>query len=833
MATLLQINQTLAKGPRTLEHLFHTIVANGSKIAAEYMEDGEVQYITYAQYGKKVRNCASHLQSVLGKERIGSFVGLRWDTNPEYPTILWGLLMAGYQPVLIDYRATGSALTHILRQSGATALITPDRPAAAQGALCVAPSMVLKNNLALYFEEQWADKMALCTSGTTASSKVFVYDGAAIIGQPIDGSVIIEAKEDFIYDGDIKVLAYLPLHHIFGFMALLVHFSVYGKVLVYPKDRSAATTMETCRNHGVTHIFNVPLFWNSINQGIWRKAKLNGQTHKLQALIRLSLWMQRFAPKFTRKILADFLAKDVQNNLLGNKIRCLISGGGRVLPEAARTLNGLGYDLLIGYGMTELGITGIQLKDKIKQKLSLCCGQALPSVEYRVEPSDPQRPNVGALFVRSKTMHIGRMEEGKLVPPALDEEGWFATGDIARLDEVGNLWIEGRLKEVIINESGENVYPDELEDTFVNLPHVEQMCALGLADGRGYEDITLVLEARAVLTDDEKLQELWKTLASRNGPLPVYKKLRRVYLSLQPLPLANGIKVQRQKLKKALEEGRWPCGELDLQTGVLTPRGSVSLVWRETPVELDVPAAPAAQAAEPSAVQTGASAAAPAAPDTPSTAYSEEFAKLLGTVKEIFSKELSLPVEEIGDYSHFVYDLGGDSLSSLGVFTRIEELFGLSLSDEEFMACTNAHDVAALVERKLAQKGEGRAEQKPQAPVAVSSPTQTPSRLQKPVVFFDSYDAALTRNIEHFVAEAEAGGFAVETNGGPEIALLCRDEAQLHARQLFLAQKGYLAAAQEGEGRCCLLFRLSSGHTFEQIDGVIAALEECAASEQA
>lgn len=320
----------------------------------------------------------------------------------------------------------------------------------------------------------------------------------------IDGKVIIEQKEDFIYDGDIKVLAYLPMHHIFGFVALMVHFSVYGKVLVYPKDRSAATTQECCRLHGVTHIFNVPLFWNSINQGIWRKAKQTGQTRKLQSLIAVSLRMQRIAPKFTRRFLADVLAKNIQMELLGNKIRCLISGGGRVLPEAARTFNGLGYDLVIGYGMTELGITGCQIADRIKDKLSLCTGPALPSVEYRIEPFEGGAPDVGELFVRSRTMHIGRLEEGKMVPPDLDRDGWFATGDIGRLED-GKLWIEGRLKEVIINESGENVYPDELEDDFTGLPGVDQVCAMGLAGGNGYEDICLVLEARGLLGDPEGL----------------------------------------------------------------------------------------------------------------------------------------------------------------------------------------------------------------------------------------------------------------------------------------------------------------------------------------
>ncbi len=94
LATLMQINRRLAEGPLNFAHIYDTIIANGPKIAAEYDdEEGDVQYITYSQYGSMVKNCASHLQSVLGKERRGEFVGVRWDTNPK---ISGGRLVAAH-----------------------------------------------------------------------------------------------------------------------------------------------------------------------------------------------------------------------------------------------------------------------------------------------------------------------------------------------------------------------------------------------------------------------------------------------------------------------------------------------------------------------------------------------------------------------------------------------------------------------------------------------------------------------------------------------------------------------------------------------------------------
>ncbi|MGI6150658.1 MAG: AMP-binding protein [Christensenellales bacterium] len=807
MATLLQINRRLAEGPLNFAHLYETIIANGPKIAAEFDdEDGEAQYITYSQYGFMVRNCASHIQSALGKERRGQFVGVRWDTNPKYPVIVWSLLMAGYKPVLIDFRCSASALAHILRQSGATAIVTPYDTPLPEGVLSVQPSAVLKNNMALYFEEQWEDQIALCTSGTTETSRVFVYDGAAIIGQPIDGWTIIKARENFIYDGDIKVLAYLPMHHVFGFIALMVHFSVYGKVLVYPKDRSAATTMETCQKHGVTHIFNVPLFWNSISQGIWRKAKMTGKTRSLKALIAISLFFQRFAPKVTRQILADRAAKKIQKNLLGNKIRCLISGGGRVLPETVRTLNGLGYDLIIGFGMTELGITGVNFRDNIKDKLSLCCGEPLPSVEYRIVPFDASNPYVGELFVRSKTMHIGRMEEGKMVPPALDKDGWFTTGDIGRIDDRGYLWIEGRLKEVIVNESGENVYPDELEDEFAGLSHAEQLCALGIADGKGYEAITLVIESRAALQDGEKLKELAAIIAEKVGALPVYKKLRHVYLSLRPLPLANGIKVQRQKLKKGIESGGWPLAELDLQSGELN-RVNSDIVWRDAPVEMPPSGSERRNPVEiiKNAVRRKTTV------STPSKDYAPEFAAILDKVKELFSAELSLPVSEIGDKAHFIFDLGGDSLSSLGVYTRLEDAFKMSFSEEEFMRCNCAYDVAMLVQSK--KEGSGK-----------SDPPKADQKRKRRTVSFAELETELQERTDLFVKEAQRLGFMPKVSDGGAVLLPVSGKKSAEELSNGLLESGYRVGISVRDGVPMLVFTLTTQHAAEDIEGVLEAL---------
>jgi len=166
------------------------------------------------------------------------------------------------------------------------------------------------------------------------------------------------------------------------------------------------------------------------------------------------------------------------------------------------------------------------------------------------------------LFIRCDSIHSGTVHDGKVHPPRVNEEGWFATGDIGRLEK-NALYIEGRLKEVIINESGENVYPDELEDYFSSLPGVTQYCVLGLSNGTKYEDIALVLEMPEI--NDELKKELADRIYKINSGLPVFKKLNAVLITQEPLPLSNGIKVKRQALKKSIEEGSSSFIRLDMK----------------------------------------------------------------------------------------------------------------------------------------------------------------------------------------------------------------------------------------------------------------------------
>ena len=118
---------------------------------------------------------------------------------------------------------------------------------------------------------------------------------------------------------------------------------------------------------------------------------------------------------------------------------------------------------------------------------------------------------------------------------------------------------------MIVGESGENVYPDEIEDSFSELPGAEHICVAGIATKGIYDDSTLIVYMGDSAEDRSKVDALITEIRRINGLLPIFKKIKKAYLSLDPLPLANGIKVRRQKVKESVERGQGRFEEIDIK----------------------------------------------------------------------------------------------------------------------------------------------------------------------------------------------------------------------------------------------------------------------------
>ncbi|MDD2561803.1 MAG: aminotransferase class I/II-fold pyridoxal phosphate-dependent enzyme [Eubacteriales bacterium] len=393
---------------------------------------------------------------------------------------------------------------------------------------------------------------------------------------------------------------------------------------------------------------------------------------------------------FARKV----LFKSVVSQLLGPDVNCVILGGSHTPREHMRNIAALGYYTISGFGMTETAITSVETRMNLHTRTSGSVGRPFSSVEYKVE-SDGKHANTGEMLIRGRSVHTARLKGGELTAPDTDPYGWFRTGDIVRLEKGMRMYVEGRSKDVIINESGENIYPDELEDFFGNLEGVEQYSVLGVRSTGAsrvsrlkrrrhispeYEDITLVLNVGDRYRDDAFLTGLMRQIAQINGRLPVMKKITRVLATPERFQTASGIKVKRLALKDAIENRRIPYRDLDLKSGT-QPLGESQPIVNEEAVPLDL-------------------------------GQEEVRAK----VRRLFAETLEVPVDQVADEAHFINDLGGDSLQVLSVSLKVEEIFSVLIPVEEYALCTSVNALADIVTSHL-KGGSGKAKDTPRGAV--------------------------------------------------------------------------------------------------------------------
>ena len=359
--------------------------------------------------------------------------------------------MSGNNALLLDAEGSPDATKSLLKEAGAAAIVS-DRNEQYDGVTGLSPAVVTEGRDGCGMSGEFGDRVAMCTSGTTGSIRIFVYDGEAMGRQILNARYFLETSKDLIYairKGELKNLAFLPLHHIFGFVAVYMWYSVGGRTIVYLKDRSPETIMKTCRAFAVTHVFSVPLFWNNLASGVLKRVRQGGPAmeKKYRRMTAFSVRLQKVIPRLGRIIVSGFLFRKVQQRLLGTSVRFLISGGGRVLPETLRVLNALGYPLYNGFGMTETGITSVEMGDSYAERTLGSVGRPFQSVTYKIASEDG---GIGELLIAGTSLHAGRMTDGRYVKRASD---WFGSGDIGRMQD-GRLFIEGRAKEVIIGEIG-------------------------------------------------------------------------------------------------------------------------------------------------------------------------------------------------------------------------------------------------------------------------------------------------------------------------------------------------------------------------------------------
>lgn len=653
-----KINAYLARAKRlldtkcTMEDIFmFTTDENSKEIAIEYKNDDfKLKKIKYKQLKGDIINFAKVISKKLADVEKNQPVVLKAKNSPYWIMAFYAILMAGFKPVLIAANTAQEATANLIKQAKAVAIVTDDL--FNYEAKKVTIFDLRNGNYEVSFKPNWENEVFFCSSGTTGDVKLMVYNGENLCHQICESLDMGKETKDIMYPkkyGKIRILAMVPFHHIFGFVAVFLWYTFYGKTLVFPTDNTPTELQETCIKRHVTHVYSVPLFWDSLALSLMRKAEMGGKKELVQKIIDFNLG--KISKEEAGKASWKVAKETVQKNVLGKDVRYAISGGGYLSKETLETINGIGYNLYNGYGMTEVGVTSVELSSDLNVRLKASIGKPLYGVEYKVGKDNE-------LLIKSRAVHIREIIAGKEQPASLDKDGYFHTGDIVEVDEFGGYHIKGRSKDVIISSDGENIFPDELEIFFKDLKHVNQICVLGIKNGHK-EDVALVLEVDNSM-NDEDLAVLRKEVERIGSNLPHGVKISATYLARGKLPLANNMKVKRFVIKKDIENGSKDYMPISAERKVKNFDGFDKKDVEET----------------------------------------------LKIVRDTFSKVLILPTFKIEDSAHWINDLGGDSMSYVELVKELQEKLQITFKEETLgqMTCVNDFVIEILTLKKEKNK---------------------------------------------------------------------------------------------------------------------------------
>ena len=391
--------------------------------------------------------------------------------------------------------------------------------------------------------DEFEDELAFSSSATSMNEVVCFYSGYQISEQILNFESIVKENPNIAkhYKGKLKQLAFLPFYHVFGLFAVYFWFTFFGRTLVFLRDYSADTILKTCRRHEVTHIFAVPMLWHTIEKKLLATVKEQGKKKqkKFEKGIKLMTQLQNICPSLGQAV-AKSVMKEVTDKLFGRSVVFCINGGSYLRDTAMQLFNGIGYSLHNGYGMSEIGITSVELRKKPKFRNLNSIGRPFDSVEYRLDENS-------CLQVRGSSLCTKKLINGKEVKV----DGWFNTGD-NMIEKDGYYYILGRVGDVVIGENGENINPDVIEKLF-NLASAKMLSVIGMKTDN-QEELSLIVQISPYLSE-EGISNIKNEIYAINETLPSAMAIRKFYFSFDELVPPTAVKVSRAQLIKKIESG--------------------------------------------------------------------------------------------------------------------------------------------------------------------------------------------------------------------------------------------------------------------------------------
>jgi long-chain acyl-CoA synthetase len=515
--------------PTISKLLDDTVVKHGDRVALRMPIPKERKHgrgiqlvlneITYARLGEMTGRFAMAL-SELGVS-AGDRVALISKPRAAWATSFFAILRCGAAVVPLDPELQQGEIERILREAEVKGIVCsgsktedvlafhsdlPGNPFVVsmdrvqdEEALFLDALLLGKTELPRTDVDPSSLAILMYTSGTTGNAKGAMLTHANITSNALTAVKLVALA------ADDNFLSIVPWNHIYGLTITLVTPMIVGATTTYtPVDRNLAQVMKAAHP---TIILGVPKLYNVLYGRVMSSIRKSG--------IKRAIY--RSSPSLMGKL--------VKKKLFGKQFRFFTSGGAPLSPEASAGFRGMGLGIMEGYGLTETSPL-LAMCEAFDEQPGMA---AVSEIELKIKDRDED--GVGEVLAKGPNIMAGYYKNPAATAEVIDSDGWFHTGDLGTYVN-GRLVLSGRAKNVIVLDTGKNVYPEEIEWEFVTIPSIEEiMVHEGTRQGVPTVSAQVypnwpALKEMGIESPELALDHIWEAIKERSENLAVFKRIK-------------------------------------------------------------------------------------------------------------------------------------------------------------------------------------------------------------------------------------------------------------------------------------------------------------------
>ncbi len=500
------------------------------------------QNISFGETWQRAKTRALFLQDK-GYQK-GDVIAILAGNSPEWCLTYMAVTAIGAVALPMDTNLSSTKYREMAKSAGAAAAfvsgsfrhvfqgmavyLIEDEPAAVQSAtLNKAP--IGRDDIA----------SLLFTSGTTGNPKIV----ALTHGNILHVAQVCTELEEYT-PGDVT-LAMLPLYHVYAFESTFMAPLVTGSSIVFQNSLKGPDIIKALAENSITIFPAAPQMWELFFDGLVSKVRAQSK-----AKYSMFMFFLKAAPVFRTLGLGFILRKVFHpvHDVFGQSMRFFISGGAPLKKEYFNYYRRMGFHIMEGYGLTET--TGPIAIPYFKEAVAGAVGSPIRGNEVKIKNVNDD--GIGEIWLKGPAVMSGYYMNDEANRQAFDDERFFNTQDLGYVDRKGHIHITGRLKNVIVLDSGKNVYPEELELYIRTSPLISEIAVFGRKiDGRETVYAVIVPAVKGTQGYDQIREEI----TALNKGLPAYKAISRFALSADPLPRNSTRKVLIDEVIRLLDQG--------------------------------------------------------------------------------------------------------------------------------------------------------------------------------------------------------------------------------------------------------------------------------------